>query len=57
MDFIGQSCGIALQEKDIYPLTLLLYILEKVAGFLCGAWCVQKHEQLLFFSEKKGGSN
>jgi len=57
MDFIGQSCGIALQEKDIYPLTLLLCILEKVAGFLCGAWCVQKHEQLLFFSEKKGGSN
>jgi hypothetical protein len=57
MDFIGQSCRIALQEKDIYPLTLLLCILEKVARFLCGAWCVQKHEQLLFFSEKKGGSN
>ena len=54
MDFTGQSCGITSEVKDMYFLTLLLYISERIAVFLLyGARCAQKHSQLFSSFLKK----
>jgi hypothetical protein len=62
MDFIGQSCGIASEVKDMYSLTLLLYILERIACILtCMVHGVHKSISNCFSSflknKKKGGGN
>ena len=56
MDFTGQTSGITSEVKDMYSLTLLLYISESCILIVWCMVCTKALATVFFISEKGGGN-